>query len=62
MSPHVGRALLGWVAFIVVAAGLMLLAGDPGTPAFTITVVTLAFAVLFGGVLVVLVQLSRRKE
>jgi hypothetical protein len=62
MSPDVGRTLFGWVVFIVLLSGVMLLAGDPGTPAFAISLVTFGFGVVFGGVLVVLVQLSRRKE
>lgn len=62
MSPQVGRALLGWVVFIALLSGVTLLVAEPDTPAFAISVVTLGFAVLCGGVLVVLVQLSRRRE
>jgi hypothetical protein len=62
MNPQVGRALFGWVVFIVLLSGVMLLAGDPGTPGFAISLVTLGLGVVFGAVLVVLVQLSRRKE
>jgi hypothetical protein len=60
LSPELGRALLQWVVFIVLLSGAMLLVLDPGTPAFAITVVTLGFGLLFGGVLVVLVRFFGR--
>jgi hypothetical protein len=60
LSPEVGRALLQWVVFIVLVSGAMLLVLHPGTPAFAITVVTLGFGLLFGGVLIILVRLSGR--
>lgn len=60
MSPQVGRAVLGWVVFIVLLAGALVLAAQPGTPAFVISVVMLGFGVLCGGVLIVLVRLSSR--
>jgi hypothetical protein len=62
MSPEVGRALFGWIVFLVLLSGVMLLAGEPGTPAFAISLVTLGVGVVAGGALVVLVQLSRRRE
>lgn len=59
-GPELGRELLRWVAFIVVIAGVMLFALDPGTPAFVITVVTFGLGILAGGVLIVLIRLLGR--
>lgn len=59
-GPELGRELLRWVVFIVVISGVMLLALDPGTPAFAITVVTFGFGALTGGVLIVLIRLLGR--
>lgn len=59
-GPELSRELLRWVVFVVLVSGVMLLALDPGTPAFVITVVTFGFGVLSGGVLIVVIRLLGR--
>jgi len=59
-GPELSRALLRWVVFLVLTSGVLLLALDPGTPAFAITVVTFGFGVLVGGALIVVIRLLDR--
>jgi hypothetical protein len=59
-GPELAREALRWVVFLVLISGVALLALDPGTPAFTISVVTFGFGVLCGGVLIVLIRLLGR--
>ncbi|MEU4602178.1 hypothetical protein AB0F43_04275 [Kribbella sp. NPDC023972] len=52
MPPAVGRAALGWAAFLVLASVILLITLTPGTPEFVITLFTLCLG-LFLGLLVV---------
>jgi len=54
------RALLGWVALIVLLSGAGLLAGRPGTPAFVLSAFTLGLGALAGAVLFAVIRFSRR--
>lgn len=52
MPPGVGRAALGWAAFLVLASVVLLITLTPGTPEFVVTLFTLCLG-LFLGLLVV---------
>ena len=62
MTPQIGRAALGWAAFLVLASVALLLMLTPGTPEFVVTLFTLCLGLLLGLVVVVGVVLSRRRE
>ena len=60
ISPEVGKALLRWIAFIVLVAGIGVLAAPRGTGAFVLSVLMLGVGLLCGGLLVVLVRYLNR--
>ena len=62
MAPQIGRAALGWAAFLVLASGALLLTLAPGTPEFVVTLFTLCLGLLLGLVVVVGVVITRRRE
>jgi len=55
-----GRELLRWLVFIALLCGIALLVLDPGTPGFVISALMFGFAVLCGGVLLVVIRLLDR--
>jgi len=61
LAPELVRAGLRWAAFLVVAAGAMLLICEPGTPEFVISGFMAGAGVVFGVVLVIAARLSGRK-
>ena len=56
MAPEIGQAGFRIGIFLVLVAGGMLLLLEPGTPEFSITVVTLVIGLVFVGMVVVLVR------
>jgi membrane protein DedA with SNARE-associated domain len=62
MSPQIGRAALGWAAFLILASGALLLTLSPGTPEFVVTLFTLCLGLLLGLIVVVGVVWTRRRE
>jgi hypothetical protein len=56
MGPEIGQAGFRIGIFLVLVAGGMLFMLDPGTPEFSITVVTLAIGLIFIGAVVILVR------
>jgi hypothetical protein len=56
MGPEIGQAGFRIGIFLVLVAGGMLFFLDPGSPEFSITVVTLAIGLIFVGVVVILVR------
>jgi hypothetical protein len=56
MGPEIGPAGFRIGIFLVLVAGGMLFFLDPGTPEFSITVVTLAIGLIFIGVVVILIR------
>jgi Sec-independent protein secretion pathway component TatC len=62
MGPQIGRAALGWAAFLVVASVVLLITLTPGTPEFVVTLFTLCLGLLLGLIVVVGVVVSRRRE
>ncbi|GAA3085961.1 Sec-independent protein secretion pathway component TatC [Kribbella aluminosa] len=62
MTPQIGRAALGWAAFLVLASVVLLLTLTPGTPEFVVTLFTLCLGLLLGLVVVVGVVITRRRE
>lgn len=62
MGPQIGRAALGWAAFLVLASGVLLLTLTPGTAEFVVTLFTLCLGLLLGLVVVVGVVITRRRE
>ncbi|MGW1342975.1 hypothetical protein ACWCOV_18130 [Kribbella sp. NPDC002412] len=48
MPPAVGRAALGWAAFLVLASVVLLITLTPGTPEFVVTLFTLCLGLLLG--------------
>ncbi|MEV5966847.1 hypothetical protein AB0L70_34075 [Kribbella sp. NPDC051952] len=62
MGPQIGRAALGWAAFLVLASVVLLITLTPGTPEFVVTLFTLCLGLLLGLIVVVGVVVSRRRE
>ncbi|MDX2972272.1 hypothetical protein PWY87_15820 [Kribbella solani] len=62
MGPQIGRAALGWAAFLVLASGVLLLTLTPGTPEFVVTLFTLCLGLLLGLVVVAGVIYTRRRD
>ena len=60
MDPQIGQAGFRIALFLILAAGGMLFFLQPGTPEFSITVVTLAIGLVFAGIVIVLVRLVGR--
>ena len=61
MSPQIGRAALGWAAFLILASGALLLTLSPGTPEFVVTLFTLCLGLLLALIVVAGVVLTRRR-
>ena len=53
------RAALHWIVLIVLLSGAGLLAGGPGTAAFTLSTLMLGVGVLAGAVLLTVIRRSR---
>ena len=62
MTPQIGRAALGWAAFLVLASGVLLLTLTPGTPEFVVTLFTLCLGLFLGLLVAVGVVITRRRE
>jgi hypothetical protein len=62
IGPELGRALCGWLAFIVVVAGAGLLVAPADSPAFALSALMLAVGLLAGAVLAVAVRLAGRRR
>ena len=60
MDPQIGQAGFRIAIFLVLAAGGMLFFLTPGTPEFSITVVTLVIGLLFAGIVIAIVRLVGR--
>lgn len=60
MDPQIGLAGLRIALFLILVAGGMLLFLEPGTPEFSITVVTLLIGLIFAGIIVLLVRIVGR--
>ena len=60
MAPEIGQAGFRIGLFLALTAGGMLLMLEPGTPEFSITVVTLGIGLAFIGVVFVLVRFIGR--
>lgn len=60
MDPQIGQAGLRIAIFLILTAGGMLFFLQPGTPEFSITVVTLAIGLIFAGIVVALVRIVGR--
>jgi hypothetical protein len=60
MDPQIGQAGFRIALFLVLVAGGMLFLLQPGTPEFSITVITLALGLIFAGIVIVLVRLVGR--
>lgn len=56
MGPEIGQAGFRIGIFLVLVAGGMLLLLEPGTPEFSITVVTLVIGLVFVGMVAILVR------
>ncbi len=52
---------LGWAAFLVLAAGVLLLTLTPGTPEFVVTLFTLFLGLFLGLIVVAGVLWTRRR-
>ena len=61
MPPAVGRAALGWAAFLVLASVILLLTLTPGTPEYVVTLFTLCLGLLLGLIVVVGALVARRR-
>ncbi|WP_433167490.1 hypothetical protein [Kribbella sp. CA-247076] len=61
MPPEVGRAALGWAAFLVLASVVLLLTLTPGTPEYVVTLFTLCLGLLLGLIVVAGVLVARRR-
>ncbi|MET7281550.1 hypothetical protein ABZS29_25165 [Kribbella sp. NPDC005582] len=61
MPPELGRMALGWAAFLVLAASVLLLTLTPGTPEFVVTLVTLFLGLFLGLIVVAGVLWTRRR-
>jgi hypothetical protein len=61
MPPELGRMALGWAAFLVLAAGVLLLTLTPGTPEFVVTLFTLFLGLFLGLIVVAGVLWTRRR-
>lgn len=62
MPPEIGRAVLGWAAFLVPASVILLFTLTPGTPEFVVTLFTLCLGLVLGLIVVVGVLLTRRRD
>ncbi len=60
MAPEIGQAGFRIGIFLTLMAGGMLLLLDPGTPEFSITVVTLGLGVTFVGLVILLIRVLGR--
>lgn len=60
MDPQIGQAGFRIALFLILVAGGMLFFLRPGTPEFSITVVTLALGLILAGIVIVLVRLVGR--
>jgi len=60
MDPQIGLAGFRIALFLILMAGGMLFFLQPGTPEFSITVVTLALGLIFAGIVIALVRLVGR--
>ncbi|TDD58143.1 hypothetical protein E1263_20615 [Kribbella antibiotica] len=61
MPPELGRMALGWAAFLVLAAGVLLLSLTPGTPEFVVTLLTLFLGLFLGLIVVAAAVWTRRR-
>ncbi|TDC30271.1 hypothetical protein E1261_13840 [Kribbella albertanoniae] len=61
MPPELGRMALGWAAFLVLGAGVLLLTLTPGTPEFVVTLFTLFLGLFLGLIVVAGVVWTRRR-
>ncbi|TDD22427.1 hypothetical protein E1218_19450 [Kribbella turkmenica] len=61
MPPAVGRAALGWAAFLVLASVILLLTLTPGTPEYVVTLFTLCLGLLLGLIVVAGALVARRR-
>ena len=60
MAPEIGQAGFRIGIFLTLLAGGMLLMLEPGTPEFSITVVTLGIGLAFIGVVILLIRVFGR--
>ncbi len=60
MDPQIGQAGFRIALFLILMAGGLLLFLQPGTPEFSITIVTLALGLIFAGIVIALVRLVGR--
>ncbi len=60
MDPQIGQAGFRIALFLILMAGGMLFFLQPGTPEFSITVVTLGIGLIFAGIVVLLVRIVGR--
>jgi hypothetical protein len=60
MAPEIGQAGFRIGIFLTLLAGGMLLMLEPGTPEFSITVVTLGIGLTFIGVVILLIRVFGR--
>jgi hypothetical protein len=60
VSPEVGKALLRWIVFIVLVAGVGVLAAPRDSGAFVLSVVMLVVGLLCVGLLYVLIRYVNR--
>jgi hypothetical protein len=60
MDPQIGLAGMRIALFLILVAGGMLFFLEPGTPEFTITVVTLGIGLAFAGIIIALVRIVGR--
>ncbi len=60
MAPEIGQAGFRIGIFLTLMAGGMLLMLEPGTPEFSITVVTLGIGLAFIGVVILLIRVFGR--
>jgi hypothetical protein len=60
VGPDVGRALLGWVVFVVLVSAVGVMAAPPGTGAFVLSALMLTVGLACGGALVLLLLRAHR--
>jgi hypothetical protein len=60
MDPQIGLAGMRIALFLILVAGGMLFFLEPGTPEFSITVVTLGIGLVFAGIIIALVRIVGR--
>lgn len=62
LSPELGKIAFQIGIFLTVIPGLLLLALEPGTAEFVITVITFVLGTVFTLLIVVLVRISTRRR